>query len=152
MLTQCAGMKLTHLGEGIREIARQLGCSRNTVRRYLREQQARRYSRRRAVLGSKLLVVDEMGYLPFGREEANLFFNVVAKRHERGSLAAPAGAATRERVRRLLRSAGPGSAFRWTLARRVSWAPRLRGKRTSNLRLRIPVARAAAHGTNQRRG
>jgi DNA replication protein DnaC len=40
----------------------------------------------RAILGSRLLVVDEMGYLPFGREEANLFFNVVAKRYERGSM------------------------------------------------------------------
>lgn len=33
-------------GEGIREIARQLGCSRNTVRRYLREQDASRYGPR----------------------------------------------------------------------------------------------------------
>jgi DNA replication protein DnaC len=40
----------------------------------------------RAVLGPKLLVVDEIGYLPFGREEATLFFNVVAKRYERGSI------------------------------------------------------------------
>lgn len=40
----------------------------------------------RAVLGPKVLVVDEIGYLPFGREEANLFFNVVAKRYERGSM------------------------------------------------------------------
>lgn len=40
----------------------------------------------RTVLGPKLLVVDEIGYLPFGREEANLFFNVVAKRYERGSM------------------------------------------------------------------
>src|SRR5690606_30121046 len=32
------------------------------------------------------LVVDELGYLPFGRDEANLFFNVVAKRYERGSM------------------------------------------------------------------
>jgi len=38
------------------------------------------------VLGPKLLVVDEIGYLPFGRDEANLFFNVVAKRYERGSM------------------------------------------------------------------
>ncbi len=28
----------------------------------------------RAVLGPKLIVIDEIGYLPFGREEANLFF------------------------------------------------------------------------------
>jgi len=40
----------------------------------------------RAVLGPRLLVVDEIGYLPFGREEANLLFNVVAKRYERGSM------------------------------------------------------------------
>jgi len=40
----------------------------------------------RAVLGPKLLIVDEIGYLPFGREEANLFFNVVAKRYERASM------------------------------------------------------------------
>lgn len=33
-------------GEGIRQIARQLGCSRNTVRRYLREQTAARYGPR----------------------------------------------------------------------------------------------------------
>ena len=33
-------------GEGIREIARQLGCSRNTVRRYLREEEASRYGPR----------------------------------------------------------------------------------------------------------
>ena len=33
-------------GEGVREIARQLGCSRNTVRRYLREESAGRYGPR----------------------------------------------------------------------------------------------------------
>lgn len=33
-------------GEGIRQIAKQLGCSRNTVRRYLREEEARRYGPR----------------------------------------------------------------------------------------------------------
>lgn len=40
----------------------------------------------RAVIGPKLLVVDEIGFLPFGREEANLFFNVVAKRYEHASM------------------------------------------------------------------
>jgi len=33
-------------GDGVREIARQLGCSRNTVRRYLRDQEAGRYGPR----------------------------------------------------------------------------------------------------------
>lgn len=40
----------------------------------------------RAILGPKLLVIDELGYLPFGRNEANLLFQVIAKRYERGSL------------------------------------------------------------------
>lgn len=40
----------------------------------------------RTVMGPSLLIVDEIGYLPFGREEANLFFQVVAKRHEKGSM------------------------------------------------------------------
>ena len=37
-------------------------------------------------LGARVLVVDELRYVPFGREEANLFFDVVAKRYERGSM------------------------------------------------------------------
>ncbi len=41
---------------------------------------------KRSVLSPKLLVIDEIGYLPFGREEANLFFNVIAKRYEHGSI------------------------------------------------------------------
>lgn len=40
----------------------------------------------RAIMTPKLLIIDEIGYLPFGREEANLFFNVIAKRYERGSI------------------------------------------------------------------
>lgn len=40
----------------------------------------------RVIMGPQLLVIDEIGYLPFGREEANLFFNVIAKRYEKGSL------------------------------------------------------------------
>jgi hypothetical protein len=34
----------------------------------------------------KVLVVDELGYLPMSREEANLFFRLVARRYERASL------------------------------------------------------------------
>jgi len=34
----------------------------------------------------KLLIVDELGYLPMTREEANLFFRLVARRYERASL------------------------------------------------------------------
>jgi DNA replication protein DnaC len=31
-------------------------------------------------------LIDEMGYLPMSREQADLFFQVIAKRYERGSL------------------------------------------------------------------
>lgn len=41
---------------------------------------------KRVVLAPSLLIIDEIGYLPFGRDEANLFFNVVAKRYEKGSV------------------------------------------------------------------
>lgn len=34
----------------------------------------------------RLLIVDEIGYLPIGREEANLFFQLVSRRYERSSL------------------------------------------------------------------
>lgn len=40
----------------------------------------------RVVLPPKLLIIDEIGYLPMGREQANLFFQVVAKRYEKGSV------------------------------------------------------------------
>lgn len=34
----------------------------------------------------RLLIIDEIGYLPMSREQANLFFQVIAKRYEKGSL------------------------------------------------------------------
>jgi DNA replication protein DnaC len=40
----------------------------------------------RTVLAPRLLIIDEIGYLPFGREEANHFFQVIAKRYEKGSV------------------------------------------------------------------
>lgn len=35
---------------------------------------------------SKLLIVDEIGYLPFERRSAHLFFQLVARRYEKGSM------------------------------------------------------------------
>jgi len=40
----------------------------------------------RVVGKPKLLFIDEVGYLPLGKMEANLFFLVVAKRYESGSV------------------------------------------------------------------
>jgi IstB-like ATP binding protein len=34
----------------------------------------------------KLLIIDEIGYLPLAREQASLFFQVVAKRYEKGAM------------------------------------------------------------------
>ncbi len=41
---------------------------------------------KRAILGPRLLIVDEIGYLPLKKEQADLFFQVVAKRYEQGSV------------------------------------------------------------------
>ena len=34
----------------------------------------------------KVLIIDETRYLPMSREQANLFFQIVAQRYERGSM------------------------------------------------------------------
>ena len=43
-------------------------------------------SRLRALCRHKLVIVDEIGYLPISEEEANLFFQFVTRRYERGSI------------------------------------------------------------------
>ena len=71
-----AGIKTRFIGAA--DLMLQLAAARNQGR--LKE------FFNRVVMGPRLLVIDEIGYLPFGREEANLFFNVVARRYERGSM------------------------------------------------------------------
>lgn len=34
----------------------------------------------------RLLILDELGYLPFSRDEASVFFRLISKRYERGSI------------------------------------------------------------------
>ena len=41
---------------------------------------------RRNVTAPRLLIIDEIGYLPMGRDQANLFFQVVAKRYAKASM------------------------------------------------------------------
>lgn len=41
---------------------------------------------KRAILGPSLLILDEIGYLPLEKDQADLFFQVVAKRYEQGSV------------------------------------------------------------------
>ena len=40
----------------------------------------------RSVNGPSLLIIDEIGYLPMTKEQANLFFQVIVKRYEKGSI------------------------------------------------------------------
>lgn len=40
----------------------------------------------RSVLAPKLLIIDEIGYLPFSQQESKLLFEVIAKRYEKGSV------------------------------------------------------------------
>jgi len=40
----------------------------------------------RTVSAYRLLIIDEIGYLPMAREQANLFFQVVARRYEKGAM------------------------------------------------------------------
>ncbi len=40
----------------------------------------------RTINSYRLLIIDEIGYLPMNREQANLFFQVIAARYEKGSL------------------------------------------------------------------
>lgn len=40
----------------------------------------------KALAQPKLLVIDEIGYLPLGQSGANLLFQLVARRYERGSI------------------------------------------------------------------
>ncbi len=41
---------------------------------------------KRAILGPRLLILDEIGYLPLKKDQADLFFQIVAKRYEQGSV------------------------------------------------------------------
>jgi DNA replication protein DnaC len=40
----------------------------------------------RAILSYRLLIIDEIGYLPLPREQADMFFQIIAKRYEKSSI------------------------------------------------------------------
>ncbi len=52
------------------------------------EQRQGRYKTtlQRGVMAPRLLIIDEIGYLPFSQEEAKLFFQVIAKRYEKSAM------------------------------------------------------------------
>jgi DNA replication protein DnaC len=77
------GLKATERGYKVRFItAADLVLQLEKARREARFDQYLR----RAILGPRLLILDEIGYLPLKKEQADLFFQVVAKRYEQGSV------------------------------------------------------------------
>src|SRR5712671_6033877 len=89
-----SGVGKTHLAIALGYLATQKGyktrffCAVDLVLMLEVAQRQGRYRQamHRAVNAYKLLIIDEIGYLPMSREQANLFFQVVAQRYERGSM------------------------------------------------------------------
>lgn len=87
-----SGVGKTHLAIAIGYAATQAGIKTHFVTAadlMLQLAAAQRQDRyesvmRHRVLGPRLLIIDEIGYLPFTGEQASHFFHIVAKRYERG--------------------------------------------------------------------
>jgi DNA replication protein DnaC len=89
-----SGLGKTHLAIALGYLATQKGYKTrffNAADLVLMLEAAQRQGRYRQVMhrtvnAYRLLIIDEIGYLPMSREQANLFFPVVAQRYERGSM------------------------------------------------------------------
>jgi DNA replication protein DnaC len=89
-----SGVGKTHLAIALGYLATQAGIKTKFITAadlMLQLEAARRQERyesvlRHNVLGPRLLIVDEIGYLPLSGDQASHFFQIVAKRYERGSL------------------------------------------------------------------
>ena len=87
------GVGKTHLAVGIGIRAVEAGYSalfltlESLMTRLSRARHENRLERMLQQLTSpKLLIIDEIGYLPLSRDDASLFFRMLARRYERGSL------------------------------------------------------------------
>ncbi len=89
-----SGVGKTHLAIALGYLATQAGLKTRfitAVDLLLQLDTAQRQGRlkqtmQRAVNGPSLLIIDEIGYLPMTRDQANLFFQVIVKRYEKGSI------------------------------------------------------------------
>lgn len=78
--------------EGVsrREVAKSLGISRNTVKRYLKGApvgQRKPTPRKKPALDrARERIIDELGFVPFDRAGGELLFNAIAARYERRSV------------------------------------------------------------------
>ena len=89
-----SGVGKTHLAIALGYLATQAGLKTRFITAadlILQLDTAQRQGRlkqvmQRSVSGPSLLIIDEIGYLPMSRDQANLFFQVIAKRYEKGSI------------------------------------------------------------------
>lgn len=87
------GVGKTHLAVALGVKAIEAGYSvlfltlESLMSRLIKARQENRLERQLKQLGyPKLLILDELGYLPLARDEASLFFRLLARRYERASL------------------------------------------------------------------
>lgn len=89
-----SGTGKTHLAIALGYAAAQAGCRVRFITAadlVVLLENAKRQGRtkefiKRSVLAPKLLIIDEVGYLPLSTDQANLFFQLIAKRYEAGSV------------------------------------------------------------------
>ena len=89
-----SGVGKTHLAIGLGYLATQSGVkvrfvtAADLIMQLEKAQQRGQLDQfmRRSLVGPSILIIDEVGYLPLLRNQANLFFQVIAKRYEQGSI------------------------------------------------------------------
>jgi DNA replication protein DnaC len=89
-----SGVGKTHLAVGLGYLATQSGIKVKFVTAadlVLQLEKAQQLGRldtfmKRSLLGPSILIIDEVGYLPLQGNQANLFFQVIARRYEQGSI------------------------------------------------------------------
>ncbi len=89
-----SGVGKTHLAVAFGYLATQAGLKTRFITAadlLLQLDTAQRQGRlkqtmQRSINGPSLLIIDEIGYLPMTRDQANLFFQVIVKRYEKGSV------------------------------------------------------------------
>jgi DNA replication protein DnaC len=89
-----SGVGKTHLAISLGYLATQSGTkvrfitAADLVMQLEKAQQRGQLDRfmRRSLLSPSILIIDEVGYLPLQGNQANLFFQVIAKRYEHGSI------------------------------------------------------------------
>ena len=89
-----SGVGKTHLAIGLGYLATQSGIkvrfttAADLVLQLEKAQQQGRLDNylKRSIMSPGILIIDEIGYLPLQKQQANLFFQVIAKRYEHGSI------------------------------------------------------------------